>query len=361
LLVARVALGLVFELCEMPRVTWHGSDGEMTNEEGPVKVLAKFLFVNGTKRRKLTDMGDAPKRGEPGQLLLRFGADDWCDMRFEKRDQCSEFESTLLNATGKTTAPSVTGGASVRRGLTLTNAAAAENSVLPRDWEESIREAIAGAHRNNRFENPLLAGGLEGTTPVARLLADLCVAWQALDERRDESDAAKRAVLDEERSLKRQLEQDCRDIDVKLHDANANIAELQKTRGFLEREMGALKLRLQEQRTEAESAAKVRFLETEVAGLRERLKGYVKYGAQFPATPEKLSLTCQPVATQATAQSIAELECSPLQAVCDSADREALKRRLLLKWHPDKQPSAAHAELATKVMQELQTTKAWRA
>lgn len=58
------------------------------------------------------------------------------------------------------------------------------------------------------------------------------------------------------------------------------------------------------------------------------------------------------------ARQMAELECSPLR-FCSSADRVAMKKKLLLKWHPDKQASSEHATLATQVMQELQNRPEW--
>lgn len=58
------------------------------------------------------------------------------------------------------------------------------------------------------------------------------------------------------------------------------------------------------------------------------------------------------------ARQMAALECGPLLR-CTSAERVAFKKKLLLKWHPDKQPSQHHAVLATQVMQELQNRPEW--
>lgn len=60
------------------------------------------------------------------------------------------------------------------------------------------------------------------------------------------------------------------------------------------------------------------------------------------------------------ARRVAELECGPLRAGSRAAEgRAALKKKLLVKWHPDKQPSAEHVSLATHVMQELQNRPEW--
>lgn len=64
------------------------------------------------------------------------------------------------------------------------------------------------------------------------------------------------------------------------------------------------------------------------------------------------------VSREELARQMAEYECAPLRR-CTSADRVAQKKKLLLKWHPDKQASAQHAALATQVMQELQNCPEW--
>jgi len=55
---------------------------------------------------------------------------------------------------------------------------------------------------------------------------------------------------------------------------------------------------------------------------------------------------------------LAEFECKPLRS-CDQQGLAALRKKILLKWHPDKQPSQDHAALATQVMQELQNRPEW--
>jgi len=55
---------------------------------------------------------------------------------------------------------------------------------------------------------------------------------------------------------------------------------------------------------------------------------------------------------------MADVECAPLLQ-CSSAERVGMKKKILLKWHPDKQPSQHHASFATQVMQELQNRAEW--
>jgi len=56
---------------------------------------------------------------------------------------------------------------------------------------------------------------------------------------------------------------------------------------------------------------------------------------------------------------MADAECGPLGR-CAVEEKAALKKKLLLKWHPDKQPSADHSMFATRVMQEMQNCAEWR-
>lgn len=56
---------------------------------------------------------------------------------------------------------------------------------------------------------------------------------------------------------------------------------------------------------------------------------------------------------------MAETECRPLKR-CSAEEKAALKKKLLLKWHPDKQPSADHSSFATRVVQEMQNHAAWQ-
>jgi len=63
--------------------------------------------------------------------------------------------------------------------------------------------------------------------------------------------------------------------------------------------------------------------------------------------------------TQKLAAHMAETECVALKG-CNRDERTAVKKRLLLKWHPDKQPSVDHAKFATLVLQEMQNSPIWK-
>lgn len=64
--------------------------------------------------------------------------------------------------------------------------------------------------------------------------------------------------------------------------------------------------------------------------------------------------------THRLAAQMADTECAALRR-CSSEEKAALKKRLLLKWHPDKQPSADHSHFATLVVQEMQNCTVWHA
>lgn len=66
----------------------------------------------------------------------------------------------------------------------------------------------------------------------------------------------------------------------------------------------------------------------------------------------------QPPTREEVVRQMAELECGPLRR-CSDSERQQFKKKLLLKWHPDKQPSTQHSDLATQIMQELQNRPEW--
>jgi len=73
---------------------------------------------------------------------------------------------------------------------------------------------------------------------------------------------------------------------------------------------------------------------------------------------EALQVAAAASGTGEVARRVAEHECSPLLACCPE-ERPAVKKRLLVKWHPDKQPSPGHMLLATQVFQEFRNRPEW--
>lgn len=69
---------------------------------------------------------------------------------------------------------------------------------------------------------------------------------------------------------------------------------------------------------------------------------------------EPTSSSCNFITKDEILTRMAQLECAPL-GECPAEEQAVLRRRILSKWHPDRQPSEGHRELATRVFQELQT------
>jgi hypothetical protein len=94
-------------------------------------------------------------------------------------------------------------------------------------------------------------------------------------------------------------------------------------------------------------------LASENASMQRKLK-QLRCGAGTGA--KSIGAGCD---TDRFAHHMAATECGPLGR-CISEEKAALKKKLLLKWHPDKQPSAEHSAFATLVMQEMQNHPAWK-
>jgi len=469
----------------MARVTWHTPEGGEKVEVGKVAILAKLLFVNGAKRRKVADLQNPPERGDKGQVILRFGPQDWCDVSFPCRKQSDEFAHAAFSVASRRQAstrgfnadvskpeseamraallaaarrvstefddahvatgsardpelPNVTAqpavpqasepetrdkysrngegpqqaastSAASKQMKSLDKSIGADESVKPatesgtiaqpqkaqvsHNWqhvEEAVRTAIA--HMANsaldscsvQFIDPLPeqqpAPGLEMQRGFAceaaqawRLVKDLCAAWQVADTKRCEQHKQSiewmRTQLDECCHARQQAECDTRDVNGLLRKAEANVVALEKTKKFQEEEIVAFKRLLQENKRAEPS--RLRFLEQEVATLREQLR-------ETWESPPKRAKRSNPKSPPCTAQpptprgngtawsgngvaiGIAQSEAAPLLQ-CPPQDRHLLRKRLLLKWHPDKQPSVEHALLAKRVMQEMQNLAAWNA
>jgi len=92
-------------------------------------------------------------------------------------------------------------------------------------------------------------------------------------------------------------------------------------------------------------------LEAEKADLERKLR-------QLHRSP-RMASTKSGAANDNLATNTAGVECGPLKH-CSAEEKATLKKKLLLKWHPDKQPSADHSSFATSVMQEMQNCAEWR-
>lgn len=204
-----------------------------------------------------------------------------------------------------------------------------------------------------------------------RLAKDLCAAWQVADTTRCKQHRQSlewlRTQLDECLHARQQAECATRDVDGQLRKAEASVVALEKTKKFQEEEIAAFKKLLQDNKRADPS--RLRFLEQEVTALREQLR------ETWESPPKRAKRSKSPPCTARTptplgkdtgwsgnsaAIGIAQSEAAPLLQ-CPPQERHLLRKRLLLKWHPDKQPSVEHALLAKRVMQEMQNLAEWNA
>jgi len=199
-------------------------------------------------------------------------------------------------------------------------------------WEESDLEQWH-AHESE-------VGALRAELTALHAVPD---AWHWLEQR----DEALAAEIGKRENVEKQLlkrEEDVQSLLLELRALQGCSAELQRLREADARrcEDAECRAMLLEQRCLAQEE-----LRRENAALRQQLHASEAWRAAA-ASP----------CAEVVARRVAELECGPLR-LCGPEGRPALRRRLLAKWHPDKQPSSEHTALATRVVQELQSQPEW--
>merc|ERR1711920_745388 len=232
--------------------------------------------------------------------------------------------------------------------------------------EEALRAALARA-KTQSFVNPLPPSlGANGEmSHLWKLIADTCSAWEAAEIRRGQAHQEEIARLTRERLTTEQIEHSYRLLNADLSKAQESISALEKTKQFQEREIAAFK-RLLEEKDRADPD-RLRYLESELVSLRERMRELYTRRSPPPKTEQRKAAVTPPRMARPSAEGgqscdmalkIAELEAGPLLQ-CPAEERTSLQKKLLLKWHPDKQPSEDHAMLAKRVMQALQNLPQW--
>lgn len=246
-------------------------------------------------------------------------------------------------------APAAEPPQSAASAATASSAAAAPAETPPPKpeaaGETSLEVALARAWDSQRQQ--LYAQAIKGLLPELGLPGDaldllhMCVeAWEQEEVKRGEDEALRfKVYVDEKNCLQSQL-----------LDARSRLKEMREK---LQHERDTERMR----RVQAEEA---------LSGLRYQLSTVQQESSrirQLLATSQAATRRAMAAANRSPSREelithFAELECEPLR-LCDSQGRGALKKRILLKWHPDKQPSTDHATLATAVMQELQNRCEW--
>lgn len=341
----------------------------------------------------MADLEGSPERGSRGEVVLRFKGQGSCDIEFEDSTQGDDFVEQARQAAGlDSTPPSKSKTAATSRLLGAGGAASSQKRPfraegiavaddaggLSRVCVEAVR-AAATRGRSQPFVSPmsgLFPSGWAGESQALCLVAELCAAWEEAAKRQQEVPRAAQATeaVDEQGRLQEML----RDADLKLLEVKSKLEGLCKANGFLERENEIL-------RKEASDPARAktpealrehnRLLERELNACRQRLREQYDAGGASasgkrakPADDvnQRLAKEVEELRRQVregaqrpnVARAIAEMEGGPLKII-PADERHNLKRKLLLKWHPDKQPSAEHTVLAKKVMQELQNLREW--
>jgi len=212
-----------------------------------------------------------------------------------------------------------------------------EPEAAPADLMQSLEKARACAAAA-RFPDAAKAclASLSGPVEAVDLLRELLDSWEGMERQKIVSQENVKGQLTaqlmdaRERAVDMRHQRDDKAVEVaterrRREDAERETARLKHSYGDLLRE----RERLNEQLRRANEQ-------------RSRL-------ARAPAGPPS---------TDDMVRHLARKECEALRK-CDMADRQAIKKKLLLKWHPDKQPSANHSGLATQVMQEIQNCEEW--
>lgn len=113
---------------------------------------------------------------------------------------------------------------------------------------------------------------------------------------------------------------------------------------------------------EAQLAAEKRksqALQEKMASQERRCEGLQRQVQDLQRASQASGTSSSSPNQQVLARQIAQMECRPLQNKAAPV-RAALKKKLLVKWHPDKQPSVDHSAIATCVIQEIQNCAEWR-
>jgi len=212
-----------------------------------------------------------------------------------------------------------------------------EPEAAPADLMQSLEKARACAAAA-RFLDAAKAclASLSGPVEAVDLLRELLDSWEGMERQKIVSQENVKGQLTaqlmdaRERAVDMRHQRDDKAVEVaterrRREDAERETARLKHSYGDLLRE----RERLNEQLRRANEQ-------------RSRL-------ARAPAGPPS---------TDDMVRHLARKECEALRK-CDMADRQAIKKKLLLKWHPDKQPCAKHSCLATQVMQEMRNREEW--
>ncbi|CAK9054082.1 unnamed protein product [Durusdinium trenchii] len=225
---------------------------------------------------------------------------------------------------------------------------------------------------------------LLGPQEVVDIVGSLCAAWQAsIKKQKREHQNAMEAMVSEVTSAREKDSPEVWKLLEEIEEKETEVTEEVQRRAQLEVVMQALEEELRGARNDLKAAqqradqwrrlkddkerelfAQIRKredAEREASFLRQSAWLADRTARENVALKKELQKAEAVAATcgaSALARQIAEMECSPLRC-CRGEIRPAVKKKLMMKWHPDKQPTAEHVEFATQVMQALQNQPEW--
>lgn len=278
---------------------------------------------------------------------------------------------------------SMTQAGATNSGRRLAGAVDSESS-LP-DWKIRALDEAQGWAAQRRFGEAMqcVMPVLSGPRRATELLVGLCRSWEKADHEKvqkheDELGRITAELLQsrEEAESWHHLEQELDDERQKRDGAERR---LQKNKDDSQRMMAELSQlrersdawrRLKEEKDVelASECRKVQELQREVTWLRRRsqvqdeaLRENAHLKQQIRNMEAQASASRAPTLSgrDELVRQLAELECGPLRQ-CAAEERAALKKKILVKWHPDKQPSCDHVSFATSVTQEVQNRPEWK-
>jgi len=144
------------------------------------------------------------------------------------------------------------------------------------------------------------------------------------------------ALRDENRKLQRDCRECLRHAETRVEDERKKTRSSERSRGQLLEKVKKLEQELdQRQLPQASSSA------------RQGIGALLGFGSGASAAPSE----------EQVVRGLVDMELQALRAAKDGESKTGLKKRLLLKWHPDK---CVNTTLATRVLQEMQTRREWK-
>lgn len=204
---------------------------------------------------------------------------------------------------------------------------------------------LATTERNSELQDNLQTQEWRQNKEQAEL--DSRVLRDELAVAQDRSEAIKRKL--------RATETDLRLKKIRISDLEADVTS--KTSLIKTMSSDMEKLKQKAKRLELENKA-LKVQVKDVESLKEenmKMKRQLRYTSRSTSQLDRLPATARKASM---VEEMAELECRSLLGARDS-EKLVVKKKLLLKWHPDRQPNQENSAFATQVMQEMQNRPEW--